>query len=80
MCSCSLFQDLRRCGCSLATILAAGQWKSAAFLSYIDEAELAKDLAFQVATLSDEEEWIDRNEDEAPNLEIAMGDSPVLAD
>ena len=29
---------------------------------------------------ADEEEWIDRNEDEAPNLEIAMGDSPVLAD
>ena len=28
----------------------------------------------------DEEDWIDRNEDEAPNLEIAMGDSPVLAD
>ncbi len=29
---------------------------------------------------ADEEEWIDRNEDEAPNLEIATGDSPVLAD
>lgn len=28
----------------------------------------------------DEEDWIDRNEDEAPDLEIAMGDSPVLAD
>ena len=28
----------------------------------------------------DEEQWIDRNEDESPNLEIAMGDSPVLAD
>ena len=54
-----LYQDLRRCGCSLATILAAGQWKSAAFLSYIDEVELEKDLAFQVATQSDEEEWID---------------------
>ena len=29
---------------------------------------------------ADEEESIDRNEDESPNLEIAMGDSPVLAD
>ena len=29
---------------------------------------------------ADEEEWIDRNEEEAPNLEIATGDSPVLAD
>ena len=29
---------------------------------------------------AEEEEWIDRNEEEAPNLEIAMGDSPVLAD
>tara|TARA_B100000902_G_scaffold248276_1_gene234980 strand:+ start:2021 stop:2296 length:276 start_codon:yes stop_codon:yes gene_type:complete len=29
---------------------------------------------------ADEEEWIDRNEDEAPDAEIAMGDSPVLAD
>ena len=29
---------------------------------------------------AEEEEWIDRNEDESPNLEIATGDSPVLAD
>ena len=29
---------------------------------------------------ADEEEWIDRNEDEAPDSEIAMGESPVLAD
>ena len=29
---------------------------------------------------ADEEEWIYRNEDEAPDAEIAMGDSPVLAD
>ena len=29
---------------------------------------------------ADEEGWIDRNEDEAPDAEIAMGDSPVLAD
>ena len=31
--------------------------------------------------LPDEEmEWLDRNEDEAPDLPVAEGDSPVLAD
>ncbi len=29
---------------------------------------------------AEEEEWIDRNEDESPDLEVATGDSPVLAD
>ena len=28
----------------------------------------------------EEEEWIERNENEAPNLEVATGDSPILAD
>ncbi|HIA90218.1 MAG TPA: ferredoxin family protein [Candidatus Poseidoniales archaeon] len=28
----------------------------------------------------EESEWIERNENEAPDLEVAMGDSPVLAD
>ncbi|MBA45372.1 MAG: ferredoxin [Euryarchaeota archaeon] len=28
---------------------------------------------------SEEEEWIDRNENETPDLEVAYGDSPVLA-
>jgi|TARA_B110000263_G_C14946137_1_gene345908 ferredoxin len=28
----------------------------------------------------DKEEWLERNEIEAPNLPIAEGDSPVLAD
>jgi len=28
----------------------------------------------------EEEEWIERNEVEAPDLPVAMGDSPVLAD
>ena len=30
-------QDLRKCGCTLAQILDAGQWKSSAFMHYIDE-------------------------------------------
>ena len=29
---------------------------------------------------AEEDEWIDRNEDESPSLEVATGDSPVLAD
>jgi ferredoxin len=28
----------------------------------------------------EEEEWIERNEEEAPNLPMATGESPVLAD
>ena len=35
-------QDLWRSGATLAEILTAGQWKSAAFLRYLDEAELEK--------------------------------------
>ena len=35
-------QDLRRAGSALAEILKAGQWKSAAFLRYIDELGLEK--------------------------------------
>ena len=35
-----VLQDLLAQGASLATILRAGQWKSAAFLKYVEEAEL----------------------------------------
>ena len=35
-----VLQDLRRAGCSLAAILQAGQWKSAAFMQYLDTHEL----------------------------------------
>ena len=52
-------EDMRESGCTLAEILAAGQWKSSAFLSYLDEADLEKDVAFAVAIESDAEEWID---------------------
>ena len=34
------WQDLRKCGATLAQILAAGQWKSQAFLRYLDEVGL----------------------------------------
>lgn len=33
---------MQKDGCSLATILRAGQWRSAAFMKYLDEAELEK--------------------------------------
>ena len=35
-------QDLLANGATLATILRAGQWRSAAFLHYLNEAELEK--------------------------------------
>jgi hypothetical protein len=54
----NVWQDLRRCGSSLADILKAGQWKSAAFLNYIDEMALQEDLAY-AAAIHSEEEWID---------------------
>ena len=57
--ACSFAQDMRACGHALAEILAAGQWKSAAFSKYVKEAELEKEVAYQVAIESEEEEWID---------------------
>jgi ferredoxin len=44
-------------------------------------AECPVGAIFADTDVPDEEEaWIDKNEEEAPNFEIAMGDSPVLAD
>ena len=34
-------QDMRKSGCTLAQILLAGQWKSASFLKYLNEAQCA---------------------------------------
>ena len=43
--------------------------------------ECPVDAIFADTDLPDEEEeWLQRNEDESPNLEIAEGDYPVLAD
>ena len=33
---------MRKCGCPLAEILQAGQWKSAAFMTYLDDSALDK--------------------------------------
>ena len=43
----------------MAQILRAGQWRSAAFIKYLEEAELTKEVAFEVAVDSDGEEWVD---------------------
>ena len=44
-----LSKDMRRSGCGLAEILAAGQWKSAPFLRYIDEVLTCADLLLACA-------------------------------
>ena len=35
-------EDMRKMGCTLAEILKAGQWRSAAFMKYMDEAGIDK--------------------------------------
>jgi hypothetical protein len=35
-------EDMRKMGCTLAEILRAGQWRSAAFMTYMDEAGIDK--------------------------------------
>ena len=52
-------EDLAASGCTLATILKAGQWRTAAFMRYMDEAELDRQVAFELAIDSDGEEWVD---------------------
>ena len=52
-------QDMRLAGCPLSDILAAGQWRSSAFMRYLDEADLEKDVALAAAIHSEDEEWID---------------------
>ena len=54
-----VLQDMRLSGCPLAAILAAGQWKSSAFTRYIDESNLEKDVAYEIAIESEPDEWID---------------------
>ncbi len=54
-----LAQDMRICGHTLAEIHAAGQWKGPKFVKDEKETRLGKEVAYQVAIHSDEEEWID---------------------
>ena len=49
-------QDMRKCGHTLAEILKAGQWRSAAFMSYLNEADLERaSRAAQLHVLSHSE-------------------------
>ena len=52
-------RDMLLCGATLAEILRAGQWKSAAFLKYLETADIEQGVALEVACDTDEEEWID---------------------
>ena len=52
-------QDLARAGSSLAVILKAGQWRSAAFARYMEEADLERDVAVELVIGSDGEEFLD---------------------
>lgn len=54
-------KDLQLSGASLAIILAAGEWRSRAIVSYIDMARLERDVALEAAMHSDDEDvdWID---------------------
>ena len=55
-----LWQDMHECAHPLAEIFAASQWRGSSFIKYVKEAELEKEVAYQVAIQSDEEcEFID---------------------
>jgi len=51
--------DMLESGATLAVILSAGQWRSAAFMKYLKEADIERDVALEVACDTDEEIWID---------------------
>ena len=55
--SCFL-QDMRRDGHPLHDILKAGQWRSCAFLDYLDKAGLEEDVVFHTA-IDEPLEWIE---------------------
>ena len=46
-------------GSDLAEILRAGQWRSAAFLRYLNAADIEKGVALDVACDTDDETFID---------------------
>jgi hypothetical protein len=48
---------MRRSGHTLAQILKAGQWRSAAFLDYLDQSGLEQDLVFETA-IDEPMEWL----------------------
>ena len=52
-------KDMAESGSTLAQILRAGQWRSAAFMRYMEEASLSRQAAVDIAIDSDGEDWID---------------------
>ena len=52
-------QDLSESGSTLAEILRAGQWKSVAFMRYLNSADIEKGAVLEVACDTDDEQWID---------------------
>ena len=46
-------------GASLAQILRAGQWRSAAFMRYLSEDDVERDAVLEVAADTDDEQWIE---------------------
>jgi len=48
---------MRRSGHTLAQILKAGQWRSAAFLDYLDQSGLEQDVVFATA-IDEPMEWL----------------------
>ena len=52
-----VLQDMRRSGHTLAQILRAGQWRSAAFVDYLDQCGLEEDLVFETA-IEEPMEWL----------------------
>eukprot|EP00930_Biecheleria_cincta_P003118 TRINITY_DN104055_c0_g1_i1.p1 TRINITY_DN104055_c0_g1~~TRINITY_DN104055_c0_g1_i1.p1 ORF type:complete len:613 (-),score=63.61 TRINITY_DN104055_c0_g1_i1:266-2104(-) len=47
--------EMAKRGCSLGTILCAGEWRSAAFLRYVDEDAVDLSMAFEEVLASDED-------------------------
>ena len=48
-------KDLQDSGAPYAVILAAGEWKGRAVVSYLDLGEIERDVALEAAMLSDDE-------------------------
>ena len=46
-------------GCTLAQILAAGQWRSNAFMAYLSKVDLEQEAVLELGMESDDMEFVD---------------------
>ena len=53
----SACQDMRLAGSSLAQILSAGQWRSPAFLDYLDKCDIEETIVFDTA-IEETLDWV----------------------